>query len=251
MRKDPSTSTGEQPFCRGHAPCKQPFDEGNFIHGTHLIGCIRSADHPCSSFSTNTHRTPTQPLGIYRTITGTRNGKNQNGISSAVGGGFGSSWVADVVDDIWVLTGVTTGVSVVVEAEVEATMGLGVGMGISEAGAGAGGGGFGVRMGGGGGLFITCHFMRSRVATESSTEEWPTLAPPVWIALPRCSLTLRKVNKIVPHEGNPVVGGRDVQISQCPSIWWSSRMPEYDGGINIPEVNHPQRLEIVLQSVSY
>ena len=88
-------------------------------------------------------------------------------MSSAVGGGFGSSWLADDVDDIWVLIGVVIGVDVVVEAEME----LGVGVGISEVEAAVGGGGFWVRVGGGGGLFITCHFTRSRVATESSTEE--------------------------------------------------------------------------------
>ena len=113
------------------------------------------------------------------TICTKRNQRNQNGISSAVGGGFGSSWLVDVVEGIWVLAGVTTGVGVVVEVELEAAVELGVGVGVSEAEAGVGGGGLGVRVGGGGGLFITCHFMRSRVATESSTEEWPTLAPPV------------------------------------------------------------------------
>ena len=50
-------------------------------------------------------------------------------------------------------------------------MELWVGVGVSEMEAEVGGGGFGARVGGGGGLFITCHFMRSRVATESSTEE--------------------------------------------------------------------------------
>ena len=114
-------------------------------------------DLPYSSISTNTHCIPILPLT-----------KNQNGISSTVGGGFGSSLLVDAVDDIWVLTAVTTGV---VETAVEATIELGVGMGVSEAGAAAG-------MGGGGGLFIMCHVIRSRVATESSTEEWPTLARP-------------------------------------------------------------------------
>ena len=77
------------------------------------------------------------------------------------------------------LAGVITGVDVAVEAELEVTVELWLGVGISEMEAGVGGGGFGVRIGGRGGLFITCHFMRSRVATESSTEEWPTFAPPV------------------------------------------------------------------------
>ena len=71
------------------------------------------------------------------------------------------------------LASVTTGVGVAVEVEVEAVIGLGVRAGISKSKmeAAVDGGGFGVRMGGRGGLFITCHFMRSRVATESSTEE--------------------------------------------------------------------------------
>ena len=58
----------------------------------------------------------------------------------------------------------------VVEVEVDAAVEPGVGVGISEMGVTMRGGGFGVRVGGGG-LFITCHFIRSRVATESSTEE--------------------------------------------------------------------------------
>jgi len=99
--------------------------------------------------------------GIYRTARqGTR---YQNGISSAVGGGFGSSWLA----------GVAIGVDVTVEAaEADAAaVELGVGVGVSEVEAMVSGGGLGVRMGGGAGLFITCHFTRSRVAMESSTEE--------------------------------------------------------------------------------
>ena len=39
-------------------------------------------------------------------------------------------------------------------------------------------------------LFIICHRTRSRVATESSTEEWPVDPSPVWIDIPRCSLAL-------------------------------------------------------------
>ena len=69
------------------------------------------------------------------------------------------------------LIGVTTGVGVgvVVKVEVEAAVELWDEVGVPEVEA-AIGGGFGVRAGGGG-LFNTCHFMRSRVATESSTEE--------------------------------------------------------------------------------
>lgn len=90
-------------------------------------------------------------------------------MSSAVGGGFASSRLqVDVADDIRVLAGVAAGVDVPVEAE--AALELGVGVGVSEVEAGISGGGFGVRMGGGG-LFSTCHFTRSRVAMESSTEE--------------------------------------------------------------------------------
>ena len=100
----------------------------------------------------------------------TRCERNQNGISSAVGGGFGSSWLADVVDDIWVFAGVAAGVDVSVETEVDTEMVLGVEVGVPEVEATIGGG-LGVRMGGGRGLFITCHFTRSRVAMESSTEE--------------------------------------------------------------------------------
>jgi hypothetical protein len=105
--------------------------------------------------------------------------KNQNGISSAVSVGLGPSRLADVVDGIWVLVGVATGVNVSVDVEVDAAVEIGVGVGASEVEVAVGRGGFGVRMGGGGGLFTTCHFTRSRVATESSMEEWPTLAPPV------------------------------------------------------------------------
>jgi len=66
-----------------------------------------------------------------------------------------------------VFTSVSTNVDVFVKVETGVTEELVVG------------GGFGVRTGAGGGLFITCHFTRSRVATESSKDEWPTLAPPV------------------------------------------------------------------------
>ena len=96
---------------------------------------------------------------------------NQNGISSAVGGDFRASWPQNVVDDTRVLVGVAVGVDISVEVEVDAAMELGVGVGVSEVEAVASGGGFGVRTGGGGGLFITCHFTRSRVATESSKDE--------------------------------------------------------------------------------
>ena len=98
---------------------------------------------------------------------------NQNGISSAVGGDFRASWLQNVVDDARVLVGVAVGVDISVEVEVDAAMelGVGVGVGVSEVEAVASGGGFGVRTGGGGGLFITCHFTRSRVATESSKDE--------------------------------------------------------------------------------
>ena len=133
---------------------------------------------------------------------GTRYETNQNGISSAVSGGFGSPWLADIVDDIWVLAGVV----VSVEVETGAAMELGVGVGISEVEAVIGGGGFGVRMGGGGGLFMTCHFTRSRVAMESSTDECPTLAPPVWMVLPRCSLTLQNSESdCTAHKCRPIV----------------------------------------------
>lgn len=64
-------------------------------------------------------------------------------------------------------TSVSTDVDVFVKVETGVTEELVVG------------GDLGVRMGAGGGLFITCHFTRSRVATESSKDEWPTLAPPV------------------------------------------------------------------------
>lgn len=75
------------------------------------------------------------------------------------------------------LAGFTIGVDV--EAKVDAAKELGDGVGVSEVEAAAGSGGFVVRNGGGGGWLITCHLTRSRVAMESSTEEWPTLAPPV------------------------------------------------------------------------
>lgn len=39
-------------------------------------------------------------------------------------------------------------------------------------------------------LFRTCHRTRSRVAMESSTEEWPDEPSPVWIEVPMCSFTL-------------------------------------------------------------
>ena len=68
------------------------------------------------------------------------------------------------------LVDVATGGNVSAEVEVDIAMELGVRAGISEVEA-AVGGGFRVRMGGGGGWFITCHFTRSRVAMESSTEE--------------------------------------------------------------------------------
>lgn len=96
---------------------------------------------------------------------------NQNGISSAVGGDFRASWLQNVVDDTRVLVGVAVGVDISVEVEVDAAMELGVGVGVSEVEAVASGGSFRVRTGGGGGLFITCHFTRSRVATESSKDE--------------------------------------------------------------------------------
>jgi len=91
-------------------------------------------------------------------------------MSSAVGGGFNSPWLVDVVGaiDIWVLVGVATGVYRVVEAT---AVEFWVGAGVSEVEAMLGGEGFGVRTGGGGGLFIICHFTRSRVAMESSTDE--------------------------------------------------------------------------------
>ena len=91
-------------------------------------------------------------------------------MSSAVGGGFGSSRFAGVVDDIWVRAGGATGVDVFAKAEVGIEVELEVGVNVLEVEAVVSGG-FGVRMGGGGGLFITCHFTRSRVAMESSTEE--------------------------------------------------------------------------------
>lgn len=69
------------------------------------------------------------------------------------------------------LAGVATGVDVVVEAETDAGVELGVRVGISKAEPAVCGEGLEVRMGGGAGLFITCHFTRSRVATESSKDE--------------------------------------------------------------------------------
>jgi hypothetical protein len=44
-------------------------------------------------------------------------------------------------------------------------------------------------------LFKTYHRTRSRVATESSTDECPTVPPPLWINIPRCSLTLAGIQK--------------------------------------------------------
>ena len=82
------------------------------IWGGSLSGpSLYTIDLPYSSISTNTHCIPILPLT-----------KNQNGISSTVGGGFGFSLLADAVDDIWVLTAVTIGV---VETAVEATIELG------------------------------------------------------------------------------------------------------------------------------
>lgn len=75
--------------------------------------------------------------------------EDQNGMSSAVCGSLCSSLFA----------GVATGVGASADAEVDA------------AGAAVGCGALGVRTGGGGGLLITCHFTRSRVATESSKDE--------------------------------------------------------------------------------
>lgn len=57
------------------------------------------------------------------------------------------------------------------KAETEKGVELVVVMSVLEVEAAAGGGRFVVRLGGGGGAFITCHFKRSRVAMESSTEE--------------------------------------------------------------------------------
>ena len=57
---------------------------------------------------------------------------------------------------------------VFVEVETDAAEELGVGVGILEVEAVVG---FWVLTVGGGGLFITCHFTRSRVATESSKDE--------------------------------------------------------------------------------
>ena len=55
--------------------------------------------------------------------------------------------------------------------EAGAAVELGVEVGVSDVAAAIDGGGLGVRVGGGGGLLSMCHFTRSRVATESSTEE--------------------------------------------------------------------------------
>ena len=51
------------------------------------------------------------------------------------------------------------------------TVELAVGVGILDVEAAIGNNGFGLRLGAGGSLFITCHFTRSRVATESSKDE--------------------------------------------------------------------------------
>ena len=69
------------------------------------------------------------------------------------------------------------------------------------------------------------------------------------MALPRYSLTLQQVNQSASHEDS--LEKRGVQISQCPSVWRPSRVPKHDSSVDIPEVKHPQRLEIVLESMSY
>ena len=86
---------------------------------------------------------------------------SQNGISSAVGGGSCFSWLVDVI----------AGMGASAKAKAEAAVKLALAVNVFEVEAAAGGGGFLVRLGGGGGIFITCHFKRSRVAMESSTEE--------------------------------------------------------------------------------
>lgn len=97
---------------------------------------------------------------IHKSYWGTRYEGSQNGISSAVGGGFCFSWLVDV----------TAGMDASAKAETEKGVELVVVMSVLEVEAAAGGGRFVARLGGGG-AFITCHFKRSRVAMESSTEE--------------------------------------------------------------------------------
>lgn len=81
------------------------------------------------------------------------------------------------------------------------------------------------------GLFKTCHRTRSSVAIESSTEEWPSDAPPVWINVPRCSFTLSEPKSVTNLSWNLVERLTDPSmladralllyagtISRCPRI---------------------------------
>jgi len=68
------------------------------------------------------------------------------------------------------------------------------------------------------GLFKTCHRTRSSVAIESSTEECPSNAPPVWIDCPRCSFT-RSFN--ARRYGRPALCGNNIAVST--HRWWIIR----------------------------
>lgn len=63
--------------------------------------------------------------------------------------------------------------------------------------------------------------------------------------------TEHRVKLYIPRMWSRRRKNRDVQISQCPSVWRSGRMTENDSSVDVPRVNHPQCLEIVLESVPY
>lgn len=79
------------------------------------------------------------------------------------------------------------------------------------------GGGFGL---GFGGRFKMCHFTRSNVAIESSTDECPTLPPPLWIVSPRCSRALHGIQRRQQKKEDLL------QIPQRLAVGRSSRMFE-------------------------
>ncbi len=93
------------------------------------------------------------------------------------------------------------------------------------------------------------YLTKLRVATASSTEEWPVVPPPACIISFRCSRTLKGRDSRKYDRKGEAEKVR-LQIAQRFAIWESVSMWEEGRSIYTGMMNHSQRLQITIQRVA-
>jgi hypothetical protein len=94
------------------------------------------------------------------------------------------------------------------------------------------------------GLFDRYHLTRSRVAMESSTDEWPTVPPPACMIFPRCSFTLWKDVNMVAFLR--LASATDSQVTQGSPIRRACSVRKQDSRIHTFVVDHAKGLKVVV-----